>query len=57
MKRITNKSEFDELISGVSECLDWYDREKFAERSYNLRLDNGEDLRIVFNNNNLAHLL
>lgn len=57
MKRITNKSEFDELISGISECLKWHDRENFAERSYNLRLDNGEDLRIVFNYNNLAHLL
>ena len=57
MKRITNRSEFDELIGGISECLDWHYREKFAERSYNLRLDNGEDLRIVFNNNTLAHLL
>lgn len=45
------------MIGGISECLDWHYREKFAERSYNLRLDNGEDLRIVFNNNSLAHLL
>lgn len=57
MKRITNKSEFDELIEKISECLDWYEKKSFEDKSYNLRLDNGDDLRIVFDRNTIAHLL
>lgn len=57
MRKITNKSEFDELIEKIKECLVWYEETKFERVSYNLRLDNGEDLRILFGPNTVAHLL
>jgi len=57
MKRITNRSEFDELIEKISKCLEYFERNKFNDKVYNLLLDNGERLKIVFDNNNLAHLL
>lgn len=57
MKKISNKVEFDELIDKISECMKWHDRINFEDKVYNLLLDNGEELRIVFSNSSLAHLL
>lgn len=57
MKRISNKSEFDELIEKIQECLEWHERKNFEDKVYNLLLDNGDMLRIVFSNSSVAHLL
>lgn len=57
MKKITNKSEFDELIDKINECIKWHDKKNFGDKVYNLLLDNGEELRIVFSNSSVAHLL
>ena len=57
MKRITNRSEFDELIEKINGCIEFYEKNKFSEKIYNLMLDNGEKIRICFDNNTVAHLL
>lgn len=57
MKKITSKVEYDELIENIRECLEWHSRRNFNDISYNLVMDNGEKIRIVFNNNSIAHLL
>ena len=57
MKKISKKVEFDELIGKVNECIKWHYRRNFEDKVYNLLLDNGEELRIVFSNSSIAHLL
>ena len=57
MKKISKKVEFDELIDKVNECIKWHYRRNFEDKVYNLLLDNGEELRIVFSNSSIAHLL
>ena len=58
MMKIKNKSEFEELLGKINECIKWFECEvSNIRKSYNLRLDNGEDLKIIFDPNNVAHLL
>lgn len=57
MKRVTNRSEFEELIEKISDCLEFYEKNKFSEKIYNVLLDNGEKIRINFDSNTIAHLL
>lgn len=57
MQKIRSKVEYDELIENIRECLEWHTRRNFNEMSYNLVMDNGEKIRILFNNNSVAHLL
>lgn len=70
MQKIRNKTEYDELIAKISECLEWYERKgievddyssqekrKKLQIIYNLTLDNGDKLRLAFGHNNIAHLL
>ena len=57
MQKIRNKSEFDELIEKVKKCLEWYGKRNFEDKVYNLVLDNGEKLKIVFTYGSIAHLL
>lgn len=57
MQTIRNKVEYDELIENIRECLDWHARRNFNDMAYNLVMDNGERIRIVFNNSSVAHLL
>ena len=57
MKKIKNKFEFDELIEKIKESISWYERKNFDDKIYNLTLDNGEKLRIVFGHSSIAHLL
>ena len=57
MQKITNKSEFDQLIEKVKKCIEWYGKRNFEDKVYNLVLDNGEKLKIVFTCGSIAHLL
>ena len=57
MQKIKNKVEYDELIENIRECLEWHTRRNFNDLAYNLVMDNGEKIRIVFNNSSVAHLL
>lgn len=57
MKKIRNKSEFDELVEKMSECLEWHEKKNFKDKVYNLLLDNGDKLKISFSNSSVAHLL
>lgn len=58
MMRVKNKSEFEEFLDKINECIKWFENEvSNIRKSYNLRLDNGEDLKIIFDPNNVAHLL
>lgn len=57
MKKIRNKTEYDELIEKTNTCLEWYKKKNFEDKVYNLMLDNGEKLKIVFNFGCVPHLL
>lgn len=57
MKKVTNRSEFDALIEKISKCLEWFEKNKFNDKVYNLLLENGDRLKIHFDSNNIAHLL
>lgn len=57
MQKVRSKSEFDELIEKIRECIAWYDEKDFNDRVYNLILDNGEKINITFNEGSIAHLL
>lgn len=57
MKKITNKNQYDELITKINENINWYERKNFDDKVYNLTLDNGEKLKIIFSHNTIAHLL
>ena len=57
MKKITNKNQYDELITKINENINWYERKNFDDKIYNLTLDNGEKLKIIFSHNTIAHLL
>lgn len=56
MKKITNKSDFESLIDIINECLGWYERKGFDDNIYNLIIENGDKLNIVFANKTVAHL-
>lgn len=57
MGKIRNKSEFDDLIEKISNCLSWYEKSNFDNKVFNITLDNGEKLKICFNHKTIAHLL
>lgn len=57
MKKIRNKSEFDELIEKINGSLQWYQRKNFEDKVYNLMLGNGEKIKIAFTYGSVAHLL
>lgn len=57
MQKIRNRSDFDKLIEKIDDCYAWYNTKQFEDMVYNLKLDNGENLRICFTPYNCAHLL
>lgn len=57
MKMITTKSQYDELIEKIRDNIEWYEKRNFDDKVFNLRLDNGEKLKIIFSHNSVAHLL
>lgn len=57
MKKIKNKSEFDELIEKINICLEWYEKRNFDDMIFNVVLDNGEKIKISFHHKTIAHLL
>lgn len=57
MKKITNKSDFDELIEKIQKSVTWYEKANFDNKVYNIALDNGEKLNVCFNHTTIAHLL
>ena len=57
MQKIRNKSEFDNLIEEINKKIKWYQKKNFEDKVYNLVLDNGEKLKIVFTYGSVAHLL
>ncbi len=57
MKKVTNKNEYDQLIEKATECLEWYEKNNFDDKIYNLTLDNGDKLKISFGPGTIAHLL
>lgn len=56
-KEIKNKSEFEELVEQIGDCLEWYEQRNFNERVYKLYLANGERIDVVFSQKGIAHLL
>lgn len=57
MKKITNKNQYDKLIEKATGCLEWYEKNNFDDKVYNLTLDNGDKLKISFDHSTIAHLL
>lgn len=57
MKKIVNKSDFENLVDKMNECLCWYEKRNINDNIYNLSIDNGDRLNIIFARRAVAHLL
>ena len=57
MLEIKTRGEYDEIISNLSKCIEFYKNTYREDNIYTLFLANGKRIQYLINENNLPHLL